>query len=538
MSNIAISYARFSSAGQAEGHSLDRQIGRAAEYAAANGLVLDPKLSYKDLGLSGWDLTNVEKGDLGVFLAEIAAGTKIPRGATLIIESFDRLSRAEPVIAVGIFSSIIKAGLNVVTLGVNNAPPKRFSQQTLRENDFQLFEVMLDMHRANAESNRKSDLINASWENRRKKAIETQAVMTSRVPHWIKAEGPPKKKHFTLIPERVDVVRRVVEMAKSGIGNHTIIKTLNGEGIPPWSRSKKEDEKRAEKGRVQVWEPSYIQKMLSQRALYGAVKIKGDHIIEGYYPPLMTHAEYLVLQTARQARAKRGTTVREASINKNLFSGMVYCGYCRSQMILSSYTKADKTVQRYLACHGARTGKTDCRMYAWVMKKLENEVLAFLPEVDFSSVLGKPNKLQVQRDAIALLDQQVFELKLKIERVYIAIEEGATGMVPRVKAYETELAQTERTLKSRQAELSALDTHARAPTADDFIALREAMISVKNNPVKLRALREQLAMLINQTVDRITLHPIGRGKQGDPSMDITFKSGAVREHTPEYAPFS
>lgn len=534
MSQVAISYARFSSAGQAEGHSLSRQIERAEAFALANDLVLDHTLSFRDLGVSAWDRSNIEKGALGLFLRAIAEN-KVPRGATLIIESFDRLSRAEPIDAFGVFQQIIGAGLNLVTL---TEPPKRFNRQTLRENPFQLFEALLDMHRANSESDRKSDLISKSWENRRARAIESKAVMTSRTPHWIKADGPPRAKKFSLIAERVKVVKRVIEMAKSGIGNHTIIKTLNGEGIPPWSRSKKEDAKREALGRAQVWEPSYIQKMLSQTALYGAVKIKGGEIVEGYYPPLMTHDEYLHLQSARRTRAKRGTTTREASINKNLFSGMTYCGYCQSQMILSSYTKADKTVQRYLACHGARTGKTDCRMYSWMIKKLEGEVLAFLPEIDFSRVLGQPSKLDAERQMVAVLEHQVHDLKTKIERVYVAIEEGATGMVPRVKAYEQELVSTERTLKHKETELAALDMHRDAPSAEDYVALRVAMLKAKKDPVKLRALREQLIMLIHQTVDRITLYPKGRAFDGKPSMDITFKSGAVTEHTPEYVSFS
>lgn len=102
MSNIAISYARFSSAGQAEGSSLSRQIERAEAYAAANDLVIDHALSFRDLGVSAWDRSNIEKGALGLFLRAITEG-KVPKGSTLIVELFDRLSRAEPIDALAIF---------------------------------------------------------------------------------------------------------------------------------------------------------------------------------------------------------------------------------------------------------------------------------------------------------------------------------------------------------------------------------------------------------------------------------------------------
>jgi DNA invertase Pin-like site-specific DNA recombinase len=369
MSNIAISYARFSSAGQAEGHSLVRQIERAAEYAAANDFVIDQQLSFRDLGVSGWDRSNIEKGALGLLLTAVNEG-RVPIGATLIVESFDRLSRAEPIDALSIFQQIIGAGLNLVTL---TEPPKRFNRQTLRANPFQLFEALLDMHRANAESDRKSDLLGKSWEKRRQNAIATKAVMTSKAPLWISAEGPPRNKHFHLIPERVEVVKRVLKLAKSGVGNHTIIKTLNLEGVPSWPRSAKEEAKRKEAGLVHTWEPSYIQKMLTHPALYGAVKVKGGDLIEGYYPPIIAYDEFVYLQSLRSVRATRKTTSRKGVGVTNLFSGLLRCGYCDSQMIVNGYTRTNGEQFKYVACHGARTGKTSCRMHAWSLRNVVPE---------------------------------------------------------------------------------------------------------------------------------------------------------------------
>lgn len=167
MSNLAISYARFSSAPQGEGHSLTRQIEAAEAYATANNLVIDRDLSLSDPGLSAWDRSNIQKGALGLFLKEVEGG-KVPVGSTLIVESFDRLSRATPRQALNIFTRLIDAGLNVVTL---TDPPKRFSAASVDANMFELFEALMQMHRAHGESERKSQLLASSWEARRKKAI-------------------------------------------------------------------------------------------------------------------------------------------------------------------------------------------------------------------------------------------------------------------------------------------------------------------------------------------------------------------------------
>ena len=136
---------------------------------------------------------------------------------------------------------------------------------------FELSEALMQMHRAHGESERKSQLLGSSWESRRKKALSDGTVMTSKAPLWIKAEGLPKNKTYALILERAAVVKRVVDMALAGTGNHTIIKTLIADGVPSWPRSGKEEAKRQAKGLTHTWEPSYIQKMLTHPALWGAV---------------------------------------------------------------------------------------------------------------------------------------------------------------------------------------------------------------------------------------------------------------------------
>lgn len=362
MSNVAISYARFSCAPQGEGSSLNQQLEAAEAYAAANNLVIDRGLSFRDLGVSAWDRTNIQKGALGLFLKAVEDG-KVPVGATLIVESFDRLSRATPRQALTIFMSLLNAGLNVATL---TDPPKCFSAASVDANMYELFEALMQMHRAHGESERKSQLLAGSWEARRKKAISDGSVMTSKAPLWIKAEGPPRGKRYTLIPERTAVAKRVIEMALAGVGNHTIIKTLIADAVPSWPRSEKEEVKRRAKGLTQTWEPSYIQKMLTHPALWGAMIVKGGGEVYPCYPPILTKDEFIHLQSRRSIRATRKTTSRKGSDVTNLFGGLLHCGYCGSRITISGYTSRRTKIQtKYFACHGARTGSSSCRMHAW-----------------------------------------------------------------------------------------------------------------------------------------------------------------------------
>ncbi len=57
------------------------------------GLELDDKFTYKDLGVSAYDRSNLERDALGLFLEAVEAG-KVPKGSILLVEAFDRLTRS------------------------------------------------------------------------------------------------------------------------------------------------------------------------------------------------------------------------------------------------------------------------------------------------------------------------------------------------------------------------------------------------------------------------------------------------------------
>ena len=91
----AYSYIRFSSAIQLKGDSLKRQTSLREEYLAKHPeLELDTTLNLSDLGVSAYDRSNITKGALGRFLQAVKDG-KIARGSYLLVESLDRLSRAQ-----------------------------------------------------------------------------------------------------------------------------------------------------------------------------------------------------------------------------------------------------------------------------------------------------------------------------------------------------------------------------------------------------------------------------------------------------------
>ena len=142
---------------QAEGSSLARQSEYAQRYAADHGYVLDDSLTLRDEGLSAYHQRHIKQGALGVFLRAVDDGL-VPEGSVLIIETLDRLSRAEPIVAQALLSQIINAGISVVTA----SDGKEYSRESLRANPMDLVYSLLVMIRAHEESDTKSRRVNAA----------------------------------------------------------------------------------------------------------------------------------------------------------------------------------------------------------------------------------------------------------------------------------------------------------------------------------------------------------------------------------------
>src|SRR5574343_835351 len=115
MATTAYSYIRFSTPEQMFGDSLRRQMESSLAYAEAHGLTLDTTLNLRDLGISAFRGANVEKGRLGAFIKAIDEGL-VAKGSYLLVESLDRLSRAEVMDAMEVFLAIVNREIVIVTM--------------------------------------------------------------------------------------------------------------------------------------------------------------------------------------------------------------------------------------------------------------------------------------------------------------------------------------------------------------------------------------------------------------------------------------
>ncbi|MGY3427856.1 DNA invertase Pin-like site-specific DNA recombinase [Bradyrhizobium sp. F1.13.4] len=170
----AYSYVRMSTDLQLKGDSLRRQREASRKYAEKHDLELVEDFDLHDIGVSAYKGKNLASGAFGRFL-EAVREMKIEQGSYLLVESFDRMSRQEPMVALKPFMEIVEAGLTLVTLDDERVFRGKISFEDL-------IISIAKMSRANEESARKSDRLSQAW--KAKRAVIGQEKLTARCPSW------------------------------------------------------------------------------------------------------------------------------------------------------------------------------------------------------------------------------------------------------------------------------------------------------------------------------------------------------------------
>jgi DNA invertase Pin-like site-specific DNA recombinase len=189
----AISYKRFSSTIQLGGDSLRRQIVVTEAYCKRQGLNLID--SYFDPGVSGFNGANLNDGTALRALLDAAKEGKFKPGTHLVVESLDRLSRADISVAVRLFLDLLDAGLVIVTL----IDGEQVFTKDRVDNDMSAIVIaILLLMRANHESRVKRERALQSHKVRREKARRWKLPITKRCPPWLTVKGTGDQRYFLI----------------------------------------------------------------------------------------------------------------------------------------------------------------------------------------------------------------------------------------------------------------------------------------------------------------------------------------------------
>ncbi|EKO3915510.1 recombinase family protein [Vibrio fluvialis] len=501
----AYSYIRFSSEKQKLGQSLQRQTERAKEYAQANGLTLS-EMTFQDLGISAFTGAN-KQGDAGLakFLEACEQG-RIEQGATLIIESLDRLSREEIDIALDQLRAITRY-VNVFSITDN-----RLYTAKMQLTDYIV--ALVSMARANEESVVKSQRLRAMWANRRNNPDKVKK--SKQRPFWLDLSDDQMS--YVVDEEKSAIVQRIFEMRLKGIGSPTICKTLNHEGITsPHNKG---------------WNTTAINQLLRSRKVLGEYRPKKlvdkkyeetGQVHTDYYPSAITEDLFYRVQVVLNQKAsdlKLGLGVSTGSHNNIL----KHVGRCTCGSMLTITTKRSRY---YFNCKASRKGLCDAKAFRLdLFYRFMYEHLALPKYLNSWMPSNKEDSKQIQLE-IDKLNTMIVELESEMDFLVTRLNKPAIR--DRYTELESNVEGMKETVHSLQAQLKGKSTQQlHFETVDSFYNLLEMAQQDNNELVAIEARNKIKAIL--DTFDSVVIEyrdKVGRIVLNDEEFQTPFYPMAI-----------
>jgi DNA invertase Pin-like site-specific DNA recombinase len=481
----AYSYVRFSTHKQELGDSLRRQVEMARAYCERHKLRLHED-SYRDLGVSAFRRDNLERGALAAFVEGVKTG-KIPAGSYLVIEQFDRLSRADVDIVVRLLLELVHAGIKLVTL----VDEKVWDRAAVKDIG-NLILAIVWMSRANNESAMKSERLKHVWGAKKKAAADGTArrIITSECPRWLRPNGT--KTAFEPIPERVESVQKVFDLLGKGMGAVHIARRANEEKWPAPSTSG-------------TWHSSLINRLLNNRALMGEYQPYANdangkrepagEVVKEYYPAVLEEAVFMKAHAVRHRRG-RFPGRRDASF-KNWLGGMLKCGTCGRGMVRKNKNSAAQPEYARYYCSARNRGVTKCAGAS--AKEVEGAVLYIVSAVAPSYFEGSARMQELKAELDVVLVDLAGAQKV-VDNYIEAIGNGSANipqLAAKLREANDEVVRLEASQKVLRAELAEL--------GEDFDSVFENIarqVSELNTLDARAQLREELARVL----ERVEVH--------------------------------
>lgn len=425
MKQIAYSYFRVSTPRQGEeGTGIERQEQNAIDWCQKNGYELDNSL--RDVGKSAFSGSN-KKGALGLFLNAIENGD-IPNESILLIEAIDRLSREDVLDIISLITKIVNAGVRIITIEDNT----EYSRKSISENASLLYVLVGKAQQAHNYSALLSKRVYDGKNRSRKNNIENKKPITKMCPFWLKVCGEGINKHYEVIEDRAKIIHDIFTYVLNGLGRDSIVRKLNTDGIPPFSKNSK------------GWHASYIQKLITNRALIGEFQptskrvennktvIKIGEPIKDFYPIAIDKDLFFKVNQTHRPSGRHGKVYR------NILTGLVKCAHCGATMTQlykgerrkDAKHRVDDRETTWLVCdnvkrHIIKDGNPICDRNEYISYHLvENEainigaVLAKSFEFNVSvnyKVKNINDKIAELMDEKNILEKRTTELSLKID---------------------------------------------------------------------------------------------------------------------------
>jgi DNA invertase Pin-like site-specific DNA recombinase len=473
----AYSYARFSSLGQGQGNSIERQLEIAVAYHARVLATLPLDTSRADEGFSAYKGHHVEKGSLGHFLAEIKANT-IAKGSALIVENLDRISRQGPKIARKIIEQVVDNGVEIHIVNINSILTLGWENDPARS-----IIVDVELGRAYRESEYKSTRIGSSWRSNKQKTAEGR-ILTRVLPSWLTVVD----NKIVTVDAEVELLREVFRLAALGLGSMKIAQALKINRSLSW-----------------------INRNLTNRAVLGEFqphryvdgkRVPEGPIIAGYYPRIISHKEWDAAQAtiAGKTLCKRYTGgSRNSDRAENLFSGILF-DVTEEPHRSICYQMKSSSAHAFLISRW-KIGMLNHRIR---YSRFETAFLAFLNDLDWRSVASEsePAELvQAQKELEKAQEELSKNNRLIDSRNRALAEETDVNVIRtlsrQLTEYESRVSPLAERLNAAELKVESVRSRLATVSAPDKLLDLIRQNSPEANDIRLR-LRAEIRKRINR----------------------------------------
>ncbi|EPO0019389.1 recombinase family protein [Vibrio vulnificus] len=313
-----IPYCRVSSGKQLSGLSLELQNDRVVlEQLATQYQTTVSDRVYQDAGVSSFKGANAKTGELARLLKDIESNLVVS-GDVLVLRSLDRLSRQNLTASEVLYNTIINAGVFIHTTIDNHLYKKDCPMSSIL--------ATLALKTANEESSKKSHLTNRYAAHRIQQHQDgvrvdgySYDVAIGRHPFWVHVDTTTKtvREH----PVNWAIAKSLVKATLQGDGVGTVLRLARTHGLDITY--------------------STVAKMFNSRSIYGVLEINHagtDHVLEGYYPALVTEQEYYQIRAIKESATKVSNNQRK---RVSILGGIqrLYCDCCGSVMVIARNVK-------------------------------------------------------------------------------------------------------------------------------------------------------------------------------------------------------
>ena len=467
------SYHRISTKNQLKGGGIKRQLEESAAFCEQQGWMMDTAFKLTDIGKSAYHGKHLDdQAALGGFLNAVDQG-QVKRPAVLLVESLDRLSRANIMDALELFIRIMNAGITICTYHDRMI----YNKESIQSNFGPLLISITIMCRAHEESEIKSKRIKKSWSQMDDRVREGGVGRERIYPEWIDvSSGKPE-----VIESKAAMVREIFDLCTS--------KNLSYADITIAMKERHGDDLK--------WCITKTRRTIKSVKVLGIYETREKEHIKAF--PAIIDENTFYLAQSMVAKRQRTQVGRPSKRTLNFFKTMMFCGDCGRPVRNSGSGNATS----YL-CYSTQL-KSKCGQTSKLMvSKFQPILLYAISLVDKDDMLESASNQQKAKltKEINARQAELEDKQTRIDNLAELVEAGSRTGIQRVARLEKEVDSVTDQITALQDRLDMLSSPLMAASLEHIDSFHQRF----KLDQATKADQEPFIEALRNTVEKIIIH--------------------------------